>query len=126
MSNLPLPITPAVPDITDVSVELCDTLAGLIGEQTGFTPVTTMGWRRDMRLLLEHGPIGTAKQPLNPSDVRDVLYGTFEHQTWWADKITDPRFLRKHYPRIYRAVADARPQVSEADQLAAMDQLRNL
>ena len=91
----------SLPPSQDEQVEaLCAMLADLIASGVGRRPTITMKWRRDMRLLVQRGPTGFAPQALDPSRVAAVLQVTFTAGTWWADKVRDPGFLRKHWARI--------------------------
>ena len=110
------------PTVEDESESLCHYLATRMGELSGRTPTVTAAWRRDMRLLITNGPIGYTGVPEPAASVLNVLAGTFDTGTWWADKITGPQFLRKHYIRISSAVPVAR----SGDVLTMIDQLRAL
>jgi hypothetical protein len=104
------------------SERCCDHLAARINGLTGRTPRVTASWRRDMRLLITNGPVGYIGNPETPESIHAVIDGTFDHHTWWADKITGPNFLRKHYVRISSAI----PMKRSGDVTAMIDQLRSL
>ena len=116
----------APPSPVDAAPSLCAYLAQRIGERNGFTPNhDLMSWHRAMRLLMERGPNGVS-QPLEPGYVKLTIDRTYDNETWWADRITDPTFLRKHFPRIAQAARESVPAVPTEQKAAAPDALRNL
>ena len=116
----------APPSATEAAAPLCAYLAQRIGERTGFTPNhDLMSWHRAMRLLMEKGPTGV-DQPLDAAYVKLTIDRTYDNETWWADKITHPDFLRKHFPRIAQAARESVPAVPVEQKAAAADVLRNL
>jgi hypothetical protein len=120
MSN-PLPTLPGVdPPFLDRVDALCARLADHLEARNGRRPTVTVKWRRDMRLLCERGPLGHAAQAVDTAEVALVVEATFDHETWWADRITDPGFLRKHYLRIGREAAAASRKGTASPKAAAL------
>ncbi len=125
MSNA-LTLPGVEPPAEDRVEALCVALSAAIGNRTGHHPNVTARWRHDMRLLVTHGPLGTATNHVPPDTVAHVIDVTFAAETWWADRITNPGFLRKHWPRIATATTNARPRRPSADTAALVGKLRNL
>lgn len=116
-----LPTLPGIdPPFVDRVEALCQRLADILGERNGRRPTVTVKWRRDMRLLCERGPLGHAAQAVDTAEVQAIMEATFTHETWWADRITDPGFLRKHYLRIGREAAAASRKGSASPKAAAL------
>lgn len=99
----------AAPEVED----LCEHLAGRVFAHRGGKglPKVTAAWRRDMRLLVERGPLRIADaQPVPAERVRNAIDFTFERLAdpgadgfCWADQIRSPQALRDHWVQLYEA-----------------------
>lgn len=92
---------------------LCDQLAAAI-EAHGTVkarPAVTERWRRDMRLLVQRGPLRVEKAEAIPADrVGKAIAYVFEHLAdpsssgfCWADQIRSPHALRDHWVQLLEA-----------------------
>lgn len=99
-----------------------------MAETTGRRKRVTLNWQRDMRLLIERGPLGFDPAPEPADRIARVIEATFGYETWWATRITDPKFLRKHYVRIVQAADEAARNAPApvADTAALIGKLRGL
>lgn len=106
-------------DLLDPVDVLCDMLASKVQlHRGGARPPVTAKWRRDMRLLLERGPLHqTEAAPLQVEDVVGAMKAVF---TWlaepsstgfcWADQVRSPHALRDHWHQMRLAARRARQQ----------------
>lgn len=124
-----LPTLPGVDPPADVAAEaLCELLADGIAALLGRRPTVTASWQRDMRLLLTKGPLGAVGDPVPAAQVTQVIEWTYRAETWWAERITSPKFLRKHYLRILaeaRRAAKSAPRATP-EVASAIGKLRGL
>lgn len=127
--------TPSAPaDATPSAevIQLCTQLADAVeryrdGAQ-GARPKVTKAWHRDMRLLLERGPLG-AKQAVAVSAARvaDCIRVTFTELAdpqgssgfCWASNVQSPSALRRHWWKLYEAAVAGRRR-SQSGKLAAV------
>lgn len=93
-------------EVEALCTELADAIARYRGTD-GARPTVTANWRRDMRLLLAHGPLGTAKSSVEPSNVRGCLAVVFTELAdpdasgfCWANVVDSPLALRRHWWKI--------------------------
>ena len=90
-------------------------------------PDITKRWLRDMRLLIDRGPLGqSSPEPLGPERVENAIHDLFTRFNQpnnggfcWADQVRSPGALRKHWLKIRQ---HARQQTTkhhnDSDQLA--------
>lgn len=108
----PKPKTQSAPEGADPVIEaLCNELATRIAahEQTAGKPIVTERWHKDMRLLVERGPLGRKPaDPFPPERIMralDVIFTRLNEPSGnpafcWADQVQSPTALRKHLPKI--------------------------
>lgn len=93
---------------------LCRHLAAAVAlhrDDPGSEPAVSTKWRKDMRLLLERGPLRRAKpEPLPPERVRAAIDFVFTRLAergrdgfCWADQIRSPQALREHWDQLLDA-----------------------
>lgn len=97
---------------------LCDLLADRVAaQQDGRRPPVTDRWRKDMRLLLERGPLHQdTPETVAPVRVEHTIAYVFEHMAepegrsgfCWAAQIRSPQALRDHWHQMSDAAARAR------------------
>lgn len=87
-------------------VQLCSLLAERVGtHRDSPPPPVTKRWRKDMRLLLDRGPLDQDKPtPFDEDRVRrtiEFIFGSLaergENGFCWADQIRSPHALRRHW-----------------------------
>jgi hypothetical protein len=99
---------------TEEVESLCNLLADAIDEYRGGVntkPAVTQIWRRDMRLLLDRGPLGRAKPERIPHGrVEAAILYVFTHLAepnaqnfCWAANVQSPVGLRKHWDKLLDA-----------------------
>ena len=120
------------PDVIDV---LCEDLADRVGHhRDDVPPAVTAKWRKDMRLLLQRGPLDQkAPTPIAPGTVASALCVIFEQLAdpgrtgfCWADQVQSPGALRKHWHKIRtsaRSAATNHPDVRQRDRLSRIQQM---
>ncbi len=89
---------------------LCDLLADRIQQyRGGARPKITERWRRDMRLLIERGPLDLDPlEPKSPEKIRATLAAIFDEMAeptgsngfCWAATVTSPAKLREFWPKM--------------------------
>lgn len=90
---------------------LCELLADRVLAHRGGSgrPKITEKWRRDMRLLIERGPLRVDDvKSVEPERVRGAIEFVFEHLAdptgadgfCWADQIRSPGALRDHWQQL--------------------------
>lgn len=101
--------------------QLCTALADAVeryrdGAQGG-RPSITAKWSKDMRLLLERGPLGADQAvAIKPERVAACIAVVFRELAepqgstgfCWAKNVQSPGALRKHWWQIYAAARDQR------------------
>lgn len=119
--------TPEAPTDAAPSAEveqLCSQLADAVeryrdGAQGG-RPKVNAAWRRDMRLLVERGPLGVEKARGVPVHrVADCIRVVFTELAdpgasgfCWAAQVQSPSALRRHWWKLYEAAVALRRRVS--------------
>jgi DNA-binding MarR family transcriptional regulator len=103
---------PALPPDSDAEA-LCEQLAARIEvHQSGARPPVTQRWRKDMRLLLDRGPLGqTTPEPKTREAIASTIDIVFRDLTepqgdngfCWADQVRSPGALRKHWLKMAQA-----------------------
>lgn len=120
----------AVDDVSDVD-RLCAILASLVAiHRDAKPPPVTASWRRDMRLLLERGPLGQDEpERLTPDHVERAMRYTFDRLAvrggdgfCWADQVQSPGALRRHYHRI-RLARRAQQQTANSKGTQTVDRV---
>lgn len=109
--------TSSVDDADTSIVELCDLLADRVHALRGGVdrPAVTGRWCRDMRLLVERGPLGVDKpESMTVENVRRAIEYTFDELAepgadgfCWARQVQSPHALRKHLPKLREAARRA-------------------
>jgi hypothetical protein len=92
---------------------LCNLLATSIELHRGGTnrPTVSKAWERDMRLLIERGPVGVdGAHGIGPDVIARAIAFVFEHladpgrdKFCWADQVQSPNALRRHWPKLVDA-----------------------
>lgn len=92
---------------------LCNLLATSIDAHRLGTgrPKITKAWERDMRLLIERGPLGVEPvRGVAPDVIARAITFVFEHLAdpgrdgfCWADQVQSPNALRRHWPKLVDA-----------------------
>lgn len=104
-------------DVEDLCRHLADRIEGYHPERA--RPKVTDKWRRDMRLLVDRGPLGVDDpRPVPPAKVRssiDVVFDDLAEPTGrggfcWAAQIRSPGALRDHWSQLSEAWHRARTQ----------------
>lgn len=115
---------------TPVVDDLCEHLAERIGEfQHGARPPVTERWRRQMRLLVERGPLHrTVPEPMAPVKIRNTIDYVFDHMAdpegrgsfCWAAQVRSVHALRDHWDQMAVA-ARAQLRARRGSSAAAID-----
>jgi hypothetical protein len=81
--------------------ELCTLLADLITAHSGYRPKISAQWPKDMRLLVESGPLHS-KRPTDWSAdrVENGIRRLFARSGFWANVVKSPGGLRKNWEKI--------------------------
>lgn len=128
----PPPSAPADDAPSAEVIQLCTQLADAVeryrdGAQGG-RPKVTKTWHRDMRLLLERGPLGADQAVATPAEkiagcIRVVFTELADPQGssgfCWASNVQSPAALRRHWWKLYEAAVVARRR-STSGRLAAV------
>ncbi len=104
--------TRGVANATSIT-NLCNMLATSIDLHRNGTgrPKVTKAWERDMRLLIERGPLGVdGARGVGPDVIARAVSFVFEHLAdpgrdgfCWADQVQSPNALRRHWPKLVDA-----------------------
>src|SRR5262245_9528832 len=128
------PVEPSVENTSslgaDEVTELCDQLAERVAtQQSGRRPVITDRWRKDMRLLLERGPLHQdTPEALTAEKVATTIGYVFDHLSdpqgssgfCWAAQIRSPAALRDHWHQMANAAQRLR-QAQRGASASAID-----
>jgi hypothetical protein len=117
--------------------QLCTALADAVGRYRdgaqGGRPKITATWHRDMRLLLERGPLGADQAvAIEPKRVAACIAVVFTELAdpqsgsgfCWAKNVQSPSALRRHWWKIYEAARDQR-QRSQLGRLGPLSRSLN-
>jgi hypothetical protein len=113
---------------------LCSQLADKVAAQRGGAqPPVTERWRKDMRLLLERGPLHQDRpEPCSPEKVETTIAYVFAEMSepegrsgfCWADQIRSPGALRDHWLQMAQAAkARRRAKLSPVDRAIARTEI---
>jgi hypothetical protein len=87
---------------SDDVVNLCALLAELVETDVGLRPKITNTWRKNMRLLLERGPVEYEPAPISAASVERLIRFVYEHRDAdpnfsWAAQMRAPSGVRRNW-----------------------------
>ena len=106
--------------------ELCTRLADLIEQNGSHRPTINAAWRRDARLLLDHG--GPHNQPVELARALRLVDWCQNPDCWWVSRIMSMTKFRKQYDVLRKQASDEwkathRPAMHEGGRSSTDDRI---